>query len=96
MLLELHVWLERFQHDLGVLRRELNHFCPWLNFLSAPPSGCEELSRQLIDTLSPLALPSKVAYHADFAQRLIKHKLQSAEDHSEAKMWLMSLASALR
>jgi len=96
LLLELHVWLERFQHDLGVLRRELNHFCPWLNFLSAPPSGCEELSRQLIDTLSPLALPSKVAYHADFAQRLIKHKLQSAEDHSEAKMWLTSLASALR
>ena len=95
LLLELHVWLERFHHDLGSLRRELNYFCPWLPLLRSPPSGCEELCRQLSVTMSPLALPYEVQNHAQFAQRLVKQKYTALIDNLPTKNWLANLESAL-
>ncbi|MFT6895935.1 MAG: cyclic beta-1,2-glucan synthetase [Paraglaciecola sp.] len=96
LLVELHVWLERFQHDLGSLRRELNHFCPWLTLLTQPPSGCEELGRQLSETLSPLALPHEMAHHVQFAQRLLKEKMAAVGDNLQTTTWLGNLGSALQ
>lgn len=96
LLVELHVWLERFQHDLGSLRRELNQFCPWLTLLTQPPSGCEELGRQVSETLSPLALPHEVAQHVQIAQRLIKQKIAAMGDNLKTTTWLANLEAALQ
>lgn len=60
LLVEIHAWLERFQHDLASLRRELDYFCPWLPLLAKPPANCAALSEQLTEALSPVAYPVDV------------------------------------
>ncbi|MFY0311320.1 GH36-type glycosyl hydrolase domain-containing protein [Leisingera sp. D0M16] len=53
---ELHLWLERCQHHVGSLVRDLSVYFPWLEMLSAPPEGAEALAAELSELL-PADMP---------------------------------------
>ena len=95
LLLELHVWLERFQHDLRSFNRELNHFFPWLSLLTKPALNCEQIACKVSETLSPLTLPKELSQNIVSAQHMIKEKIESLGDNLDAKTWLTNLNSAL-
>lgn len=96
LLLEIHVWLERFQHDMRSLKRELNQFYPWLAILKEPPLGCEELTQQLCEMLSPLTLQHEVAQNLHLAQHLIKQKMESLGEDVATRIWLDNLQVTLK
>ena len=95
LLVEIHAWLERFQHDLATLRRELDHFCPWLPLLVNPPANCEALAAHLAASLSPLAYPDHVQRHSDFGISMATQKIESSAADPKTRHWLETLAQAL-
>ncbi|WP_146006400.1 GH36-type glycosyl hydrolase domain-containing protein [Cohaesibacter celericrescens] len=47
----IHIWLERFNHHLSAIQRELRDFLPWLELLAAPPSGLASTADKIADLL---------------------------------------------
>lgn len=95
LLIELHVWLERYQHDLKSLRRELNHFFPWLPLLTKPPVAYEDLACKLSEMLAPLTSTHDLKNHIQFAEHLIIQEIDALGDNLDIKTWLVNLQTAL-
>lgn len=95
LLIEIHVWLERFQHDLRVLRRDLYHFYPWLKMLTEPPAVHAEFAQKLIETLSPLTLPHRLSHQIQVAQRVLKQQTENLGDNHASNNWITHLQTAL-
>ena len=94
-LVEVHVWLERFQHDLISFQRELRHFCPWLSCIKTSPVSCQVMAKNLASTISPLTSISQTDTQIDHALQLVDDKLAVQQTDLDARAWLVQLREAL-
>src|SRR3546814_9762247 len=44
---DVQTWLERLEHHLLGMRRDLRIFAPWTERLASPPSGCAEIAARV-------------------------------------------------
>src|SRR3546814_1058944 len=44
---DVQTWLERLEHPLLGMRRDLRIFAPWTERLASPPSGCAEIAARV-------------------------------------------------
>ena len=48
---DVQTWLERLEHHLLGMRRDLRIFAPWTERLASPPSGCAEIAARIADLM---------------------------------------------
>jgi cyclic beta-1,2-glucan glucanotransferase len=93
---DVHIWLERFDHHLNAMRRDLNTYMPWLAKLSAPPAGMGELSRDLSQILVPSASTAKAGINRENSLLVIQDTLALEGIGIECVQWLKDLKSSIR
>src|SRR3546814_8714001 len=49
---DVQTWLERLEHHLLGMRRDLRIFAPWTERLASPPSGCAEIAARVAALLT--------------------------------------------
>src|SRR3546814_11302640 len=49
---DVQTWLERLEHHLLGMRRDLRIFASWTERLASPPSGCAEIAASIADRLT--------------------------------------------
>jgi cyclic beta-1,2-glucan synthetase len=95
LLNDLHVWLERFDHHLRAMRRDVDTFLPWLKRLDEPPSGQEALASSLLAVLKPTAPISSAGISLDLGTASIDRALRNEPSNSAAANWLRDLRHAI-
>ena len=92
---DLRNWLERSEHHVRTMRRDMKAALPWLPKLASPPPGCHEIAAEFADLLSPERPLRQCAELARQAESLrLRAEAQSGSD--EARQWLAALASDIR
>lgn len=92
---EVHVWLERFGHQLHALRREIDGFLPWLFIAMNPPAAHEELARQVVRILSPSTSMQVTTDGARRCSAMIEAALSGADRDKTADPWLRELQTGI-
>ncbi|WP_232476366.1 GH36-type glycosyl hydrolase domain-containing protein [Flavisphingomonas formosensis] len=92
-LVEMQTWLERVDHHLLGIRRDMRAFLPWMALLHTPPSDCIELAGEITANLS-LQLPLP-----ELMERLVREqghleKTAHALAASPARSWIEELFDA--
>jgi len=88
---DLRNWLERSEHHLHVMRRDLETALPWLPRLAAAPPGSKELAAQvatILTTGKSLRDSGKIAR----ATESVLAAAQAQDISEESRRWLASLA----
>ncbi|MCR9139692.1 MAG: DUF3131 domain-containing protein [Alphaproteobacteria bacterium] len=88
---DLHIWLERFDHHLKVMRRDLDILCPWYEALESPPAGQEPLAGELMDCLNALQMSDCRDRDKARCLSVIESALHSGQTGEKARTWLECL-----
>ena len=85
-------WLERLEHHLSGMRRDLRLFSPWWETLAAHPAECSNVAAKVADLLANDRLPST---HAGAAAAI--GVLNAARDQlpAESRQWAHDLQAAI-
>lgn len=92
---ELHNWLERSEHHLVSMHRDLASLLPWLDRLAAPPPGCETAAAMFADLLDPACRLDECADLAYRAEEL-RQSLEPNARSGDAVTWLGMVAVDIR
>ncbi len=88
---EVHVWLERFDHHLRAMQRDLNTYMPWLPLLADPPADGMPLARDLKSIL----LPDTSLRSAPDILRACQERFDATHLTGPAARWHRELRSAV-
>ncbi|AGH51992.1 carbohydrate binding protein (plasmid) [Sphingomonas sp. MM-1] len=90
---DVQTWLERLEHHLLGMRRDLRIFAPWTERLATPPSDCAEIAARIADLMT-YGLASPVgAGEAQALDILDAFSRDAAPD--AAGEWLQDLRAAI-
>ncbi len=93
-LTEIHVWLDRFHHHLNGLRRDADHYMPWLPLIDQAPATEAHLARDVGRLMSPLTGMVATLEHSLQLDAEIERRLAS-QGADTATGWLTDLRKAL-
>jgi len=95
ILAEVHIWLERFQHHVVAMQRDLDTCLPWLLLAERPPAGQEELARRIAGALSPEIGLNDVRKIGNDCRKIVKNAIAQAGGDSDAARWLRDVDAAI-
>ncbi len=92
---EIHVWLDRFHHNVNTLRRDADYYLPWLLLVDRAPVTEAHLARDVGRLMSPGT--GMAATLEEFPQLIdeIDRRLAARDVGTEAAAWLADLRRAL-
>lgn len=93
---DLHIWLERFNHHLHVMRRDLENLYPWFEILDKPPAGQEQLAGDLIAGLDPLLPVDNDEERKTRCVAMIDAALCPEQADRAARSWLEKLKLSIQ
>ena len=89
---EVHLWLERANHRLASMRRDLDALNPWLSLAGAPPDGLGAV-QQFLDALPGPDCPlTEIAARIDRA-RMALSELEATD--ADGQRWIDAMTTAL-
>ncbi|PZU64845.1 glucoamylase family protein [Sphingobium sp.] len=90
---EVQVWVERADHHLRAMQRDVDTLLPWQPFLEAPPEGCfeiaDELRPMLVDALSAGSEATALRARATIAA------FEQKQGEGDTRDWARELGAAL-
>ncbi|MEY4239820.1 MAG: hypothetical protein RL339_2421, partial [Pseudomonadota bacterium] len=90
---DLRLWLDRTEHHLAALRRDVQTCLPWLEVLASAPPSCTELAQSLAAALDP-AQP--LSSHKDILDHYnSRRSSQPGPTATDAQKWLEELDDAV-
>jgi cyclic beta-1,2-glucan synthetase len=92
---DLRNWLERSEHHLRSMRRDLEAALPWLAKLASPPKDCCGIATEFAVLLAPDQPLRNCGEIARSAEEL-RSRAEAEAGSPEARQWLTSLASDIR
>ena len=94
-LAEVHIWLERFQHHVLAMQRDLNTYLPWLALIERPPAGQEELARRIAGALGPEIGLNEVRKTGNAYRDIVKKAIVQAGADEDTARWLGDVDAAI-
>ncbi|WCP12161.1 Cyclic beta-(1,2)-glucan synthase NdvB [Sphingobium sp. AntQ-1] len=91
---DVQLWLERVDHHLRSMRRDVQMFLPWLPLLTRPPADCADIAARIGPMLAGERMPAEVKAACEEASALLD-AFGGSLDPSEARSWAEELGSAL-
>ncbi|AMK22921.1 MULTISPECIES: GH36-type glycosyl hydrolase domain-containing protein [Sphingomonadaceae] len=91
---DVQVWLERVEHHLHSMRREVGMYLPWLPLLARAPADCAEIATRIATALAGERASAEVETACAQARAPLDEFARSL-DPCEAKTWAEELDSAL-
>ncbi|MFG5383624.1 GH36-type glycosyl hydrolase domain-containing protein [Yoonia sp. R2-816] len=89
---EITTWLDRYQHDLHAIGRDIDGFMPWLSVIAAAPPERIPLAEDILKELQPANPKSKTAVFEKITARL-----ESCDANDEPlKAFLTEMQQALQ
>ena len=89
---ETHLWLERTDHHLGNMRRDLDALEPWLALTDAPPAGIGALGHFIDQLPGPDTRLDEIAGAIGRAREALS---DLATDDEDGQRWVADMTSAL-
>jgi cyclic beta-1,2-glucan synthetase len=93
VLQEIQVWLERTDHHLRAMQRDVTAFLPWHGLLDAPPDGCGNVAAtigpMLVDALAVGSEPAALRARATIAA------FEQDEADNASRDWARDLGDSL-
>jgi len=93
-LTEIHVWLDRFHHHVNGLRRDADHYMPWLLLIDRAPATEARLALDVGRLMSPQIGMVATLEHFSQLDAEIERRLASPSTDAAAG-WLRDLRQAL-
>ena len=94
-LVELHIWLARFAHQIVVIQRDIDRYYPWLARLDGIPQACQFVRDEICRCISVKCNLSDMQQHT----RLVLNVLDSAsielQSDAESAQWLNLLRGSI-
>ena len=91
---DVQLWLERVDHHLRSMRRDVRMFLPWLPLLTRPPADCTAIAARIGSMLSAERPPAGIEAACKEASGLLE-AFARALDPGDARSWAEELGSAL-
>jgi len=88
---DIHVWLERFDHHLRAIRRDIDTYTPWLEALESPSAEVADLVGSLSKALDPTAPLNSAAARLESALTLIDAAHAAHSGNEAGADWLARL-----
>ncbi|MGE3744503.1 MAG: glucoamylase family protein [Sphingomonadaceae bacterium] len=90
---DIQAWLERLDHHLSSMRRDLRTFSPWQEILANHPSDCAEIAGKVTDLMAGGSISTTGARAAQAISILDAFKEASAPDTS--RQWVDDVLAAI-
>ncbi|WP_404477659.1 GH36-type glycosyl hydrolase domain-containing protein [Novosphingobium sp. BL-52-GroH] len=91
---DVQLWLERVDHHLLSMRRDVRMFLPWLPLLTRPPAGCSDIVARLASMLAGERISAEIDAACEEASGLLD-AFGRTLDPGEARTWVEEFRSAL-
>ncbi|MCP4319797.1 MAG: DUF3131 domain-containing protein [Hyphomicrobiales bacterium] len=92
---DIHIWLERFDHHLRALHRNLDVNLPWLERLQTPPAAYAELANKLFAMLGASMPLTESASYRKRCLEIIDGAWGAAQSDDAASEWLLGLRKSV-
>ncbi|MBW7945522.1 MAG: cellobiose phosphorylase, partial [Sphingomonadaceae bacterium] len=91
---DVQIWLERLDHHLMSMRRDLRMFSPWQPLIAHPPADCREFTERIAAALTAAATTLAPNGALDAARAMIEASIAPLAP-SEARTWMEDVRSAI-
>ncbi len=95
LLQQVQIWLERFQHHIHAMQRDLDTYHPWLVITERPPPSIAEMAAQIGAILSDAITLDDLRGKAARARELIEASSAKADGDADFSRWRDAIEKAI-
>lgn len=96
LLAEVQIWLERFQHHIHAMQRDLDTYLPWLSPGVSPPPSMSGAAKAIGAALSPVAGTDVAGRRAERACEILAAAKEDCAGEEDAGRWLDAMERAIK
>ncbi len=93
---EIHTWLERTQHHITSMRRDVHAWSPWRSLVARPPAGCEACASRIAQLLPASLAVSETEMRCGEARALLAGLSTSCRATTHVEEWVRDVDLALK